>query len=61
MYDGRDLYLKDPGGDSTRRQQKEGIAQRCLLSPYLFTIVQTVMMFDVDKIYQSMASDYEEP
>eukprot|EP00959_Pyramimonas_sp_CCMP1952_P050584 1056933-Pyramimonas_sp.AAC.1 len=61
IYDGRDFYLKDPGGDSTLRKQKAGIAQGCPLSPYLFIIVQTVMLFDVDKIYQTMASDFEEP
>ena len=61
IYDGRSLYLKDPGGDSTTRTQNAGIAQGCPLSPYLFIIVQTVMMFDVDKMYSSMASDFEEP
>ena len=41
--------MKDGCQDSTQRQQRAGIAQGCPLSPYLFIIVQSVLLHDVDQ------------
>ena len=48
-YRARYFVLKDGCQDSTQRQQRAGIAQGCLLSPYLFIIVQSVLLHDVDQ------------
>eukprot|EP00959_Pyramimonas_sp_CCMP1952_P001824 37425-Pyramimonas_sp.AAC.1 len=54
--------LEDPAGDSSIRQQRAGIAQGCpRFSPYLFIIVQAVMFYDVDQIYNEIAVDWQEP
>jgi len=53
IYDERFFILKDPGGNSSQRRQRAGIAQGCPLSPYLFILVQTVLLSDVDDILSS--------
>eukprot|EP00959_Pyramimonas_sp_CCMP1952_P184615 3860059-Pyramimonas_sp.AAC.1 len=57
----RSFMLKDPAGGSSIRQQRAGIAQRCPLSQHLFIILQTVMFYDADQIYNEMAVDWQEP
>ena len=49
IYQHRFFTVLDPEGDSTKREQRAGIAQGCPLSPYLFIIVQTVLMHDVSE------------
>ena len=48
IYNGRCFVIRDPCGDSSVRLQRAGIAQGCPLSPYLFILVQTVLLADVD-------------
>ena len=47
IYASRFFVIKDHTGTSSERRQDSGIAQGCPLSPYLFIIVQTVMMHDM--------------
>ena len=53
IYDKRMFILRDSSGNSTKRLQRAGIAQGCPLSPYLFILVQTVLLSDVDRIMAS--------
>ena len=48
IYKIREFQVSDLSGTSASRIQEVGIAQGCPLSLYLFIIVQTVMMHDVD-------------
>ena len=52
IYKDRTFVLLDPGGKSSLRCQSAGIAQGCPLSPYLFIMVQTVLLSAVDKRLQ---------
>ena len=45
--------MRDACGNSSQRFQRAGIAQGCPLSPYLFILVQTVLLSDVDNILAS--------
>ena len=47
IYRARLFVIKDHTGTSSERWQDCGIAQGCPLSPYLFIMVQTVMLHDV--------------
>ena len=47
IYRARLFNIKDHAGTSSERSQQCGIAQGCPLSPYLFIMVQTVLMHDV--------------
>ena len=47
IYQSRTFVIRDHSGTSSERPQESGIAQGCPLSPYLFIIVQTVMLHDV--------------
>ena len=47
IYSHRYFTIVDHCGNSSERLQAAGIAQGCPLSPYLFIIVQTVMLADV--------------
>ena len=61
IYQERSFVLKDSLGPSTLRQQNAGIAQGCPLSPYLFILVQTVMLFDVDQRVKAIRPLPDEP
>ena len=49
FYDNPRFKVVDREGKSEFRSQKTGIRQGCPLSPYLFTIVMTVMFHDIHK------------
>ena len=53
--------LRDPSGDSTSSKQSAGITQGCPLSPYLFILVQTVLLHDVDSRLRREAAIVQEP
>ena len=61
IYRSRSFVLKDVCGNSTLRPQRAGIAQGCPLSPYLFILVQTVLLADVDDRLAQHAPFCEEP
>ena len=46
IYSGRKLVVRDAGHTSEPRPQHFGISQGCPLSPFLFSIVMTVLLFD---------------
>ena len=46
IYSNRYFTIIDHCGKSSERRQAAGIAQGCPLSPYLFVIVQYVMLHD---------------
>ena len=48
IYASRRFFIQDHTGNSATHDQKAGIAQGCPLSPFLFILVQTVMMHDID-------------
>ena len=56
IYSSRAFIVRDSGVESHPRTQQSGIAQGCPLSPYLFVIVMSVLMQDVD---QEMASIFK--
>ena len=47
IYSARHFFIQDHAGPSTVRSQCSGIAQGCQLSPFLFILVQTVILRDV--------------
>ena len=61
IYRMRRFVLKDPKGDSSVRAQSAGIAQGCPLSPYLFILVQTVLLHDVDGRMKVQGRGHAEP
>ena len=48
IYTGRCFTVKDGGMESSTHTQGAGISQGCPLSPFLFIIVMTVLLHDVD-------------
>eukprot|EP00959_Pyramimonas_sp_CCMP1952_P466331 9489799-Pyramimonas_sp.AAC.1 len=46
IYEARYFIILDHTGSCTERQQRAGIAQGCTLSPYLFIIIQSAMLYD---------------
>ena len=48
IYSERTFKIRDGGRLSTKRGQSRGIAQGCPLSPYLFIIMLSVILEDVD-------------
>ena len=46
IYSGRKFVVRDAGHTSEPRPQHFGISQGCPLSPFLFSIVMTVLLFD---------------
>ena len=61
IYETRHFVLSDPCGNSSMRVQSAGIAQGCPLSPYLFILVQTVLMHDVDQRVREEGWEVPEP
>jgi len=61
IYETRLFVLSDPCGDSSTRVQNAGIAQGCPLSPYLFILVQTVLLHDVDQRLREEGWEVPEP
>ena len=62
IYKTRYFILRDDGGNSSTRLQAAGIAQGYPLSPYLFILVQTILLYDVDQrmLLESFAVDEPE-
>ena len=48
IYRNPKFAVKEMGKISSERRQHSGIRQGCPLSPYLFVIVMTVIMRDID-------------
>ena len=49
IYSDRSFHVKEGDVKSSQHRQSSGIAQGCPLSPYLFIIVLTVLMADVER------------
>ena len=47
FYVNLQFRVKDREGKSSYRKQRAGIRQGCLLSPYLFVLLMTVLFHDV--------------
>jgi hypothetical protein len=61
IYSDRTFSVRDGATTSTSRRQLSGILQGCPLSPYLFIMVQSVMLHDVSvKLHRDMP-DTSEP
>ena len=61
IYEVRNFQMADCNDMNNIRQQSAGIAQGCPLSLYLFIIVQTVLLHDVDKRLSQEALVVAEP
>ncbi|CAE8620602.1 unnamed protein product [Polarella glacialis] len=61
IYTLRIFDVRESGCTSTTRLQASGIAQGCPLSPYLFIIAQTVLLWDVDHAMAREGFDVPEP
>ena len=61
IYKCRRYALKGPAGSSSVRKHAAGIAQGCPLLPYVFIIVQSVMVFDIGKRMDGVHNDIREP
>ena len=48
IYASRRFFIHDHAGASSTYDQSSGIAQGCPLSPFLFILVQSVMLHDID-------------
>ena len=58
FYQDRTLQILEDGEKSAIHPQSSGIAQGCPLSPYLFIIMMSILLEDVDK---EVKSDHVEP
>ena len=52
LYSDPKFQVRDPANTSSRYPQHRGVRQGCPLSPYLFIIVLTCIMHDVDTDYE---------
>ena len=60
IYSGRRFVVRDAGHTSEPRPQHFGISQGCPLSPFLFSIVMTVLLFDASAKF-AMAVETRQP
>ena len=58
IYSDRTFSIADCGVTSSTKPQKSGIAQGCLLSPYLFILVLSVIFADVDRQRENNIEDF---
>ena len=49
IYSNRTFKVRDAGSTSTEHVQHFGICQGCPLSPFLFAIVMTILLYDARK------------
>ena len=54
IYKRRTFVVHDSGYCSKKRTQHYGICQGCPLSPFLFTIVMTVLLHDAKEDFENM-------
>ncbi len=57
IYDRRSFFVADSGQESDMHVQHFGISQGCLLSPFLFIIVMTILMEDARDIMRDIHGD----
>ena len=60
IYKRRTFVVHDSGCCSGKKQQHYGICQGCPLSPFLFTIVMTVLLYDAKEDFENMQGIVEE-
>ena len=51
IYRDRKFFVRDAGADSAQHQQHFGISQGCPLSPFLLSILMTVLLFDAKALF----------
>eukprot|EP00959_Pyramimonas_sp_CCMP1952_P418232 8761957-Pyramimonas_sp.AAC.1 len=61
IYIYRSFVLRDPVVNSIKRLQAAGIARGCPLSPFLFIIVHSAIIYDVDNIMIGLRDVIREP
>ena len=49
IYEDRRFTVRDSGRESASKEQKVGVSQGCPLSPFLFSILMTILMHDARK------------